>query len=112
MNKLLTYYGNMRPNSEMTFTQLGRKIAVLFTLLENERKQVFFTIHITNVIFQTEKAILLPNKTLKYTSPKHPIEYFVYHSFSENETLCIAYCLKLSIKILSSKEWTDVRVDP
>ena len=106
MNKLL------RPNSEMTFTQLGRKIADLFTLLETKRKQVFFTKYLTNVIFQTEKAILLPNKTLKYTSPKHPIEYFVYHGFSENETLCIAYCLKLSIRILSSKEWTDIRVNP
>ena len=49
---------------------------------------------VANKIFQTDKAILLPNKTLKHTNPKHPLEPFVHHSFSENENLCILNCLK------------------
>ena len=47
-----------------------------------------------NVIVQTDKAIWLPNKTLTHTNPKHPLQYFVYHSFSDNENLCIVNCLK------------------
>ena len=38
MNKLLTYYDNMGPNSELTFKQLRKKIAVLFMLLGGRRK--------------------------------------------------------------------------
>lgn len=49
---------------------------------------------IANKIVQTEKAIFLPNKTLKYTNPKHPLEPFVHRSFSENENLYILNCLK------------------
>ena len=58
------------------------------------RKQALLAIDIANVIVQTDKAILFPNKTLKHTNPKHPLEPFVYHSFSENENLCIVNCLK------------------
>ena len=54
-------------------------------------------IDIANVIVQTDKAILLPNKTLKHTNPKHPLKPFVYHSFSENENLCIVNCLEFYI---------------
>ena len=54
-------------------------------------------IDIANVIVQTDKAILLPNKTLKHTNPKHPLQPFVYHSFSENENLCIVNCSKFYI---------------
>ena len=97
MNKLLAYYDNMGPNSELTFKQLCRKIAVLFILLGARRKQVLLAIDIANVIVQTDKAIFLPNKTLKHTNPKHPPERFVYYSFSENENLCIVNCLKFYI---------------
>ena len=58
-------------------------------LLGARRKQVLLAIDIENVIVQTDEAILLPNKTLKHTNPKHPPQPFVYHSFSENENL---YC--------------------
>ena len=58
-------------------------------LLGAKRKQAFLTLEIANVIVQTDKAILFPNKTLKHTNPKHPLKPFVYHSFSENENLCI-----------------------
>ena len=97
MNKLLIYYKNMGPSSELTFKQLCRKTAVLFMLLGARRKQELLAIDITNVVLQTDKAILLPNKTLKHTNPKHPLQPFVHHSFSENENLCIVNCLKFSI---------------
>ena len=64
MNKLLTYYDNMGPNSELIFKQLCKKIAVLFMLLGARRKQALLAIDIANVIAQTDKAILLPNKHL------------------------------------------------
>ena len=51
-------------------------------------------IDLPNVIVQTDKTIWLPNKTLKHTNPKHSLQSFVYHSFSENENLCIVNCLK------------------
>ena len=41
-----------------------------------------------NVIVQTEKAILLPNKTFKHANLNHPLQLFVYNSFCENENLC------------------------
>ena len=110
MNKLLTYYDNIGPNSELTFKQLCRKIAVLLTLLGARRKQALLAIDIANVIVQTDKVILPPNKTLKHTNPKHPLEPFVYHSFSENENLCIVNCLN-SIQVNQTKEWTEVRAD-
>ena len=94
MNRQLTHYDNIWPNSELTFKQLCRKIPVLFMLLEARRKQALLIIDIANVIVQTDKAILLPNKTLRHTNPKHPLEPFVYHSLSENENLCIVNCLK------------------
>ena len=97
MNKLLTYYDNMGPNSELTFKQLCRKIAVLFMLLGAWRKQAILAIDIANVFVQTDKVILVPNKTLKRTNPKRLLELFVYHSFSENENLCIVNCLKFYI---------------
>ena len=49
------------------------------------------------MIVQTDKAILLPNKTLKHTNPKYPLQHLVYNSFSENENLCIVNCLKFYI---------------
>ena len=61
------------------------------------RKLALLAIDFANVTVQTGKAISLPNKTLKHTSPKHPLEPFVYHSFKENENLCITNCLKLYI---------------
>ena len=97
MNKLLIYYDNMGPNGELTFKQLCRKIAVLFMLLGARRKQALLAIDIANVIVQTDKAILLPNKTLKHTNPKHPLQPFVYHSISENENFCVVNCLKFYI---------------
>ena len=39
MNKLLTYYDNMGPNSELTFKQFCWKIAVLFMLIGARTKQ-------------------------------------------------------------------------
>ena len=96
MNKLLIYYDNMGPNSELTFKQLCREIAVLFMLLGARKKQALLTIDIANVIVQTDKAILLLNKTLKYIT-KHPLEPFVYHSFSVNENPCIVNCLEVYI---------------
>ena len=66
-------------------------------LLGARRKQALLAIDIANVIVQTDKAILLPNKTFKHTNPKHPLQPFMYHSFSENENLCIVNCLKLYI---------------
>ena len=69
MSKLLTYYNNMGPHSELTFNQLCRKIAVLFMLLGARRKQKLLVLDIANVIVQTNKVILLPNKTLKHTNP-------------------------------------------
>ena len=89
MNKLLTYYDNMGPNSELKFKQLYRKIAVLFMLLGARRKQALLTIDIANMIVQPDISILLPNETLKHNNPKHQLEPFVYHSFSENENLYI-----------------------
>ena len=65
MNKLLTYYDDMRPNSELTFKQLCSKIAVLFILLGARRRQALLTTDIANVIVQTDQAILHPNKTLQ-----------------------------------------------
>ena len=97
LNKLLIYYDNMGPNSELTFKQLCRKIAVLFMLLEARRKQALLVIDISNVIVQTGRAILLPNKTLMHSNPKHPLQPFMHHSFSENENLCIVNCLKFYI---------------
>ena len=111
MNKLLTYYGNMGPNIELTFKNLSRKIEVLFVLLGARIKQALLAIDIANVIGHTNKAILLPNKTMKHTSPKHPLEPFVYHNFKENENLCIVNCLKFYIGVNETKEWTEVRVD-
>ena len=40
---------------------------------------------------------MLPNKTIKHTNPKHPLEPFLYYSFSENENLSIVNCLKFYI---------------
>ena len=97
MNKLLTYYGKIEPHNKLTFKQLCRKIAVFFMFLGARRKQALLAIDIVNVIVQTEKTILLPSKTLKHTNPKHPLEPLVYHSFSENENLCIVNCLKFYI---------------
>ena len=92
MNKLLIYYDKMGPNSELTFQQLCRKIAVLFMLPGARRKQALLAIDIASVIVQTDKAILFQNKTYKHTNPKHPLQPFVYHSFSDNENLCIVNC--------------------
>ena len=92
-NKLLIYHDNMESNSELTFKQLCRKIAILFMLLGARRKQALLGIDIANVIVQTDKDILFPNKTLTHTNPKHPLQPFVYHSFNENENLCVVNCL-------------------
>ena len=73
MNKPLTYYGNMGPNCELTFNQLYRKTAFLFMFLGARRKKALSAIDIENVIIQNNKA-LVPNKTLKHTNPKHPLE--------------------------------------
>ena len=89
MNELLIYNDNVGPNSELTFKQLCRKIAVLFMLLGARRKQALLAIDIANVIVQTDKAILLLNKTLKHTNPKHTVQPF--------ENLCIVNCLKFYI---------------
>ena len=74
MNKPMKYYSNMRPNSELIFKQLCRKIATLFMFLGARRKKAVLAVDIVNVIVQTNKAILIPNKTLKHTNPKHPLE--------------------------------------
>ena len=66
-------------------------------LLGARRKQALLAIDIGNVIVQTDKAILLQNKTLKHTNPKPPLQPFVYHSFSENQNLCIVNCLKFYV---------------
>ena len=97
MNKLLIYYENMGPNSALTFKQLCRKTSILFMLLGVRRKQALLAIDIGNVMVQTDKATLLPNKTLKHTNPKHPLQPFVHHSFSKNENLCIVICLKFYV---------------
>ena len=66
-------------------------------LLGERRKQALLAIDIGNVIVQTDKAILLQNKTLKHTNPKHPLQPFVYHSLGENQNLCIVNCLKFYV---------------
>ena len=66
-------------------------------LLGERRKQALLAIDIANLIVQADKGILLPNKTLKHTNSKQWIQTFVYHSFSENENLCIVNCLKFYI---------------
>ena len=58
-------------------------------LLGARRKQALLAIDIANVIVQTDKAILLLNKTLKHTNPKHTVQPF--------ENLCIVNCLKFYI---------------
>ena len=67
----------------------------LFMLLGARKKQALLTIDIANVIVQTDKAILLLIKTLKYTNTKHTLEPLVCHSFSENENLFIVICLEV-----------------
>ena len=79
----------MEPNSKLTFKQLCRKLAVLFMLLGARRKQALLTIDIANVIVETDKAILLPNKTLKHTSPKHPIQPFYCIIASVKMKICV-----------------------
>ena len=66
-------------------------------LLRARRKQALFAIDIGNLIVQTDKAILLPNKTLNRINPKHTLQPFVDHSFSENENLCIVNCLNFYV---------------
>ena len=66
-------------------------------LLGERRKQALLAIDIGNVIVQTDKAILLQNKTLKHANPKPPLQPFVYHRISENQNLCIVNCLKFYV---------------
>ena len=55
-------------------------------LLGVRRKQALLTIDVANVIVQTNKAILFPNKTLKHTNPKM-ITYGKSHKESFSDTL-------------------------
>ena len=66
-------------------------------LLGARMKQALLAIDIGNVIVQTDKAILLQNKTLKHANPKPPLQPFVYHRISENQNLCIVNCLKFYV---------------
>ena len=102
MNKLLIYYGNMVPNSELTIKQLWRKMPVLFMLLGARRKQVY-------VVLQMWLSKLIKPFSLQIkhwnTNPKHPLESFIHHSFSENENICSVSCWKFYIG--EQNKWTD-----
>ena len=53
-------------------------MAVLFMLLGARRKQELLVIEMENVIVQTDKPILLPNKTLKRLCPLHFCQLVLY----------------------------------
>ena len=58
-------------------------------MLDARKKDSILKIDINNVIVNNDKALLLPNKTLKHSSPQSP---FIYRHYGENEKLD---CLQL-----------------
>ena len=94
INTLLTYYENMPHNNELDFKFLCKKLVVLFLILGARRKQALTTIIKDNVILEHDKVILLPNKTLKHSTPNCPLKPFIYRSYRQNEKLCIVNCMK------------------
>ena len=69
------------------------KVATLFMILGAGWKQFLMTIDIVNVIIENEKAVLVPNKTLKHTNSKNPLKPFEYRLFKGNAKLCGVDCL-------------------
>ena len=58
------------------------------------RITISLTINIDNIIFADNTVILLPNKTLKHTSPNRCLKPLTYHKYEAEKKLCIANWLK------------------
>ena len=58
---------------------------MLFLILEARRKDSLLKTDIANVLLENEKVTLLPNKTLKQSTPERLIQSFVCHKYNNNE---------------------------
>ena len=74
------------------------KFVMLLMILGGRRKQAIVAIEIENVIITEDKLLLLPNKTLKHSTPGRPLECLSYKRFMENTNLCVVHCAEEYLK--------------
>ena len=58
-------------------------------ILGARRKQALFKITVDNIIIKGNKIVFLPNKSLKHSNIRRPLEPLVYQGYPLNEKLCI-----------------------
>ena len=92
MSLMLKYYNSIDNNKNLQFKDLVIKTVVLFTILRSSRTQAMFTIIVDNIVVEENKIVFLPNKTLKHTNTRRPLEPFIYHRYTANEKLYIVEC--------------------
>ena len=97
INEVLTYYYNMPGNENLTFFQISRKLVMLLSILGMQRKQTLQSIDRVNAIILKDKAVLLPNKSLKTTKVSNPLKPIVYDEFHIPK-LCVVSCLSTYFK--------------
>ena len=93
MSLLLKYYNSIDNHENLQFKDLVNKALLLFTILGACRKQALFTITVDNIVVEENKIVFLPNKTLKYTNTRRPLEPFIYHRYTENDKPCMVECV-------------------
>ena len=76
----MKYYNSIDNNENLQLKDLVIKTVVLFMILGASRKQTLFTINVDNIVFEENKRVFLPNKTLRYTNTHGPLEpLFITH---------------------------------
>ena len=79
INLVLTYYNSIANNEELDFKYLVKKIVMI---IGARRKHAQFSlIYVDNFVFEDDKVILLPNKTLKHSKPKMKLQCLIYNAY-------------------------------
>ena len=94
MPLLLKYYDIIDNNENLKFKDLVKNTVVLFMILGACKKQALFTITMDNIVVGENKIVFLPNKTLKHTNTRRPLEPLIYHRYTTNNNLCIVECVR------------------
>ena len=75
-----------------------KKVLMLFMILGAKRKHSLSTIFIDNIVFEDDKVIMLPNKTLKHSKPARPLQPLIYNAYEENIKLYLVNFLLSYLK--------------
>ena len=77
-------------------------------ILWARRKQALFSITVDDIVVEENKIVFLPNKTLKHTNTRRPLEPLISHRYTANDKLCIAECVNSYLVV--RKKRVDAKV--